>query len=223
MIADDYPPNPHSATSGANLPDDQAPLEPDFANADPIPRDERTVIRRLSNVLRFNDFMTVMMVVATVFSAFATWRTAHVTNLLFAVAERPYIGVQQVALDRVEADAGRVMVDCRNYGNVPANGAVVRVGVAIDGKPLPESNLAEQTENIGILSPTVPHHIFRYVPQAMFEATRAGRSRMIVRILINYSGPDQRLFCYSKLLTYDPRSGDFLPNGANDQCNGQVF
>ena len=61
----------------------------DFATAPGIPRRERLAFRRLSDVLRFTDFMTFMMVVATAFSAFATWRSARVTSLLFAVAERP--------------------------------------------------------------------------------------------------------------------------------------
>ncbi len=223
MTSEDNPPNRPRTASGTDAAIDSAALDPDFATAPGILRDERTVIRRLSNVLRFNDFMTMMMVVATAFSAFATWRTAHVTNLLFSVAERPYIGVQEVTIDTIDANFARLVADCRNYGNVPANGAVMRVGVIIDGKPLAGSMLAAATENIGIVSPTVPHRIFRYVPRAMFDAVRVGRSRMIVRVLSNYRGPDERQFCYSKMLTYDPRSNDFIPNGGNDQCDGQVY
>ena len=223
MTSEDSPPKRHEAAAGIDAKDAVPGLEPDFANAAGIPRDERTIVRRLSNVLRFNDFMTVMMVIATALSAFATWRTAHVTNLLFSVAERPYIGVEEVVLNDTDPNTVRVITDFRNFGNVSANGAVVRVRVVIDGKPLRESTLAEETENVGIVSPTVPHRIMRYVPEAAFAQVKAGQSRLIVRILMNYRGPDARQFCYSKMLTYDPRSGDFVPNGGNDQCDGQVF
>src|SRR5277367_4372790 len=65
---------------------------------------ERWAFRRLTQILRFTDFMTLMMVVATGFSAFATWRTAQVTNLLFSVAERPYMGVEQVTIDGTDGE-----------------------------------------------------------------------------------------------------------------------
>ncbi len=47
-----------------------------------LTRGERSLIRRFSEALRFADFMALLMVAATAFSAFATWRTAQVTNLL---------------------------------------------------------------------------------------------------------------------------------------------
>ena len=77
MTADDQVPKRQPAASGADGTGD-ASVEPDFATAAGLSRDERTVVRRLSNVLRFNDFMTFMMVIATAFSAFATWRTRPV-------------------------------------------------------------------------------------------------------------------------------------------------
>ena len=95
---------------------DDVKLEQDFANAPGFSRGERKVVQRLSDVLRFTDFMTAMMVVATIFSAFATWRTARVTDLLFTIAERPYIGVERVAVDSVDAEFARLMIDCRNFG-----------------------------------------------------------------------------------------------------------
>jgi hypothetical protein len=222
-MADDQAPKQQPSASGADAAAGESRLEPDFATAASASRGERRTLQRLSNVLRFNDFMTFMMVIATAFSAFATWRTAYVTNLLFSVAERPYMGVQQVTIDTIDADFARVVVDCRNYGNVSANSGVARVGVIIDGKALPEATLASDTENIGIVSPTVPHRIFRYVPKGLYDRVREGRSRMIVHVLFNYRGPDERQFCYSKMLSFDRRSADFIPNGGSDQCNGQVY
>jgi hypothetical protein len=220
---DDQPPKQQPIAPAADASIDDATLEPDAATGGSETRSERRTLQRLSEILRFNDFMTVMMVIATAFSAFATWRTAQVTNLLFAIAERPYIGVQEVAIDGVDADFARVVVDCRNYGEVSANGGVARVVVMVDGKSPPDSNPVAETETVGIVSPTVPHRIFRYVPKGLYDQVRAGRSRMIVRVLFNYRGPDARQFCYSKLLTYDRRSGDFIPNGGTDQCGGLVY
>ena len=222
-MADDRASSRQAAASGADGTTSGASVEPDFATAAGLARDERTVVRRLSKVLRFNDFMTVMMVVATIFSAFATWRTAQVTNLLFAIAERPYIGVERVTVDSIDADFARVMVDCRNFGNVSANDGVAQVSVTIDDKALPENSSTAGIRNIGVVSPTVPHRIFRFVPKALYEQVREGRSRMIVHIVFNYRGPDQRQFCYSELMSYDRRSTDFISTGGSNRCDGQVF
>jgi hypothetical protein len=184
---------------------------------------ERWAFRRLTQILRFTDFMTLMMVVATAFSAFATWRTAQVTNLLFSVAERPYMGVEQVTIDAIDGEFARIVVDCRNFGQVQATGGVAQIGVSIDGKPLPQTSRVSEIENIGIVSPTVPHRIFRFVPINLYNQVRASRSRMIVHISFTYRGPDQRQFCYSKLFSYDRRSADFIPNGGTDKCSGEVY
>jgi hypothetical protein len=116
-----------------------------------------------------------------------------------------------------------VVVDCRNFGHVSATGGVARVGVTIDGKTLPKETTAAETENIGIVSPTVPHRIFRFVPKSLYDEVRAGRSRMIVHVVFDYRGPDQRQFCYSEMMSYDRRSADFVPSGGTDQCDGRVY
>jgi len=223
MITDDRASTRQAAASGTEGTTGAASVEPDFATAVGIARDERTVVRRLSKVLRFNDFMTVMMVIATIFSAFATWRTAQVTNLLFAIAERPYIGVERVTVDSIDADFARVMVDCRNFGNVSANDGVARIDVIMDGKILSGTMAEADTQNLGIVSPTVPHRIFRFVPKTLYEQVREGRSRMIVRVVFDYRGPDQRQFCYSELMSYDRRTTDFISTGGSNRCDGQVF
>ena len=40
---------------------------------------EKSMMRRLTEVLQFADFMALLMVAATAFSAYAAWRTAQVT------------------------------------------------------------------------------------------------------------------------------------------------
>jgi hypothetical protein len=208
---------------GAGSANDDVTLEQDFANAPGFSRGERKVVQRLSDVLRFTDFMTAMMVIATIFSAFATWRTARVTNLLFTIAERPYIGAARVAIDSIDTEFARLVIDCRNFGQVSATAGVARVSVFIDGKLLPKAIGGVAIENIGIVSPTVPHLLFRFVPISLFNPVRDGHSKMIVRIGFDYRGPDQRQFCYNELMTYDRRLASFIPSGGNDQCGGQIY
>jgi len=222
-MADDQAPKRQAEPSGIDSANNEPRIETDFATAPGLSRGERTGVQRRSNVLRFNDFMTVMMVVATAFSAFATWRTAKVTNLLFAVAERPYIGVERVAVDAIDADFARLVIACRNFGHVSATGGVARIGIVIDGKTLPKETAAAATENIGMVSPSVPQLIFRFVPIGLYRAVREGRSHMIVHIVFAYRGPDQREFCYNELMTYDRRSDGFASSGGSDQCNGEVY
>jgi hypothetical protein len=202
---------------------DDLKLEQDFANAPGFTRGERTIVQRLFEVLRFTDFMTAMMVVATIFSAYATWRTARVTDLLFSIAERPYIGAARVAVDSIDAEFARLIIDCRNFGQVSATDGVARVSVFIDGKLLPRAIGGPAIENIGIVSPTVPHPIFRFVPIDLFGPVRDGHSKMIVHIAFDYRGPDQRQFCYSELMTYDRRLASFVPSGGNDHCGAEIY
>jgi hypothetical protein len=207
-------------TGSAN---DDVKLDPDFATAPGFSRAERKVVQRLSDVLRFNDFMTAMMVIATIFSAYATWRTARVTNLLFTIAERPYIGAARVAIDSVDTEFARLLIDCRNFGQVSATASVGRVSVFIDGQLLPKVIGGTAIENIGIIPPTVPHLLFRFVPISLFNPVRDGRSKMVVRIMFDYQGPDQRQFCYNELMTYDRRLASFVPSGGNDHCGAEVY
>ena len=100
-------------------------------------RRERSLIGQLAEILKFADLMAIMMVLATAFSALATWRTASITNMLVSIAERPYIGVQRVAFDTVESDgSGRLLIDCRNFGHVSGSDGVVRIRLVVDGKTI---------------------------------------------------------------------------------------
>ncbi len=207
-------------------------LEMDFAQGPGLTREEDTLIRRITSVLRFNDFMTLLMVAATALSAFSTWRTAKVTSLLFTVAERPYIGVLDVrfeardqpadAISSTDGDA-HLVVDCRNFGHVQATDGVARVGVLIDGHTLPHQTGSLAINNIGMVSPTVPHLIYRFIPAAAYQAVRAGRARMVVHVVFNYRGPGEREFCYNELMTYQPRSNRFIASGGSDRCDGAVY
>jgi hypothetical protein len=218
--------------------DDRRTLEMDFARGPGLSRGEQTLVSRFASVLRFNDFMTALMVAATAFSAFATWRTAKVTNLLFNVAERPYIGVLDVRLERpgmtwdsAERSAltgqkdndAHLIVDCRNFGHVQASDGVARVQVLIDGRLLPHQEGSLSTNNIGIVSPNVPHLLYRFIPLDVFKAVLGGKSRMVVHVMVNYRGPAGQAFCYNELMTYEPHSDRFIASGGSDRCDGEIY
>jgi hypothetical protein len=193
----------------------------DGVEAGGLTRGERSLIRRFSEVLQFADFMALLMVAATAFSAFATWRTAQVTNLLFSIAECPYIGVERVAFDSIASDAARLTIDFRNFGQVSAIDGVATIRELVDGKPLERGAVA--TINVGMVSPTVPHLNFRFIPADLYKKILDGQAHLVVQVIITYRGPDQREFCYDQLLTYDHRVNTFGSSGGTDKCSGAIY
>src|ERR1700691_228747 len=148
----------------AATPPGRTTIDPDFFAGSGLTRGERRVIRRLSQGIRFNDFMTFMIVAATICSAFATWRTAQVTSLLFAVTERPYVGVEDASMDASDEQNARIAINFRNFGHVSAGDGVARIAVVVNGRPSFDSGAASATNNVGMISPTVRHSFFRFVP-----------------------------------------------------------
>jgi hypothetical protein len=186
-----------------------------------LTRGERSLIRRFSEVLQFADFMAVLMVAATVFSAFATWRTAQVTNLLFSIAERPYIGIQRTTFDVIGSDAARLTIDFRNFGQVSATEGVATIRLLVDGTPLERGTAA--AINVGMVSPTVPHLYSSYVPADIYQKILQGKARLVVQTSITYRGPDGRQFCYHESNTYDHRANAFGPSGGSDKCGDAIY
>ncbi len=180
-----------------------------------LTRGERSLIRRFSEALRFADFMALLMVAATAFSAFATWRTAQVTNLL------SYIGVQRTTFDSIGADAARVTIDFRNFGQVSATDGVATIRLLVDGTPLERGTAA--TINVGMVSPTVPHLYSSYVPADIYRKILDGKARLVVQTSITYRGPDGRQFCYHESNTYDHRTNAFGPSGGSDKCGDAIY
>ena len=188
-----------------------------------LTRGERSIVRRISRALKFADFMGVLMVAATLMSAFATWRTASVTETLFAVSERPYVGTQEISFDSVRDTMARLRVDFRNFGHVSATDGVIRVWILIDGKRLPHQRGGASTINVGMISPSAPHLVYRFVPDKIYNAVVDGEAKMVVQTEVVYRGPDQREFCYHELQTYDDRAGAFVSTGGNDRCGGDIY
>src|SRR5579863_1064890 len=97
-----------------------------------IIRTERSLLARMGQVVKLADFMALLMVLATFFSAYATWRTALVTSAIFAVADRPFLGVQQVTFEGTDTSHPQILVNFRNFGNIPALDAIVSAHAVID-------------------------------------------------------------------------------------------
>jgi hypothetical protein len=100
---------------------------------------EKSLMRRLTEVLRFADFMALLMVAATAFSAYAAWRTAQVTSHIFALEERPFIGIEGVTFEQGDTANPRAVVEYRNFGKIPASGAIITVIALADGKRVAET------------------------------------------------------------------------------------
>lgn len=188
----------------------------------PLTVSERSLVRRLSTALRFADFMAVLMVAATGFSAFATWRMTQLTRQVLQVSERPYLGMERVSFDATDGENPRLMIDCRNFGSVSGTDGVARFNVVVDGRRL-TNDLHDTIVNIGMVSPSVPHPFYVFVPLNVYQEARAGRAKVIVQVQVTYRGPDQRGFCYHEIMTYDYRSNSFNPNGGDDKCDREIY
>ena len=179
---------------------------------------ERSLLSRLNNIVRMTDLMAFLMVAATAMSAYATWRSAKISNLLFLVAERPYIGVEHVDIERPDNGAARIVIEYRNFGHIPAVATVVSGRVTLDGKPAGDGDARGRTVNAGIISPGVAHHLYSYLSDDAYHAIVDGRSEATVTVSASYRGPAGNQFCYSEHFAYDRRSGWFGAAGGSDDC-----
>ncbi|MGH8013196.1 MAG: hypothetical protein ACREQ4_11910 [Candidatus Binataceae bacterium] len=79
------------------------------------------------------------------------------------------------------------------------------------------------TVNVGMLSPTVPQRMFRFVPASVYHTIVNGGARFVVHVVVSYRGPDQREFCHNELMTCDWRAQAFSSSGGRDRCGGEVY
>src|SRR5262245_23807177 len=120
--------------------------------------------RRVSRAIGLTDFLAVLMVIATGFSAFATWRTAQVTSLVFAIADRPFMGVAKVEFEATDSPDPHLTVVYKNFGRIPAVDGLVSVDALIDGKPAPDPFPgAMDVHETGSIAPDVDHFFYRYL------------------------------------------------------------
>ena len=163
---------------------------------DPLTRTER---RRLGQILGVAEVMTALMVLATVFSAIATWRTSSIAEWIYLASERPYLGVESVRLDDSRPGAPRVIVDYRNFGHLSSDETVIDSRVLVDGDPV--AGGAERLQ-AGILSPNVPHVVYRNLPPERYAAIVAGKAALEVDVRASYRGFDRRRLCYYERFAY---------------------
>ena len=189
-----------------------------------IIRTERSLLARIAQAVKLADFMAVLMVLATFFSAYATWRTALVTSTIFAVSDRPFLGVQQLAFQGTDTRNPAIVVSFKNFGSIPALDAIVGARALVDGKMVktPADRMSE-TEP-GILSPNVPHFLYVFIPPDKYQAVTSGESHLQIRVRMLYKGPAlQTQLCYFERFVYDSRVSLFQAAGGTDKCGTDIF
>jgi len=189
-----------------------------------IIRTERSQLAKLAQVVKLADFMAILMVLATFFSAYATWRTAMLTSTIFAVADRPFLGVQQVTFEGTDTQHPAILVNYKNFGSIPALDAIVSVHAVIDGKVVKPAPDTLSSIDAGILSPTVPHYFYATLTSDEYRAVATGKSNLQVYIRFIYKGPAQKAqLCYFERMAYNSRMGIFQASGGDDRCGTDVF
>lgn len=184
-------------------------------SVDPLSGRERRMLGRIAEFLGFADLVAVMMVLATVFTAIATWRTATIATALYQASERPYIGVVAVTLNRERRNDPRVQLEYKNFGAVAAEGSVMFRRMIIDGKIIDGQT---RRKAAGILWPGAPHHMFMHLPPAAYDAIVSGRSTLRVEVGANYQGPYRGNLCYLERFAYQPEEGVFEVDGGSPRC-----
>ena len=182
---------------------------------DPLTRTER---RRLGQILGVAEVMTALMVVATLCSAIATWRTSSIAEWIYLASERPYLGVESVHLDNSQPAAPRVIVDYRNFGHLSSDETVIDSRVLIDGAPVAGGDERLQA---GILSPNVPHVVYRKLPPDRYAAILDGKAALAVEFKATYRGFDRRRLCYFERFEYAADAARFEIRGGTSRCDEQ--
>jgi hypothetical protein len=199
--------------------------ERELARERALERQERSQVRRLRRALRLADFIALLMVAATAFAAYAAWRTAEVTALVFAISDRPFLGIQQVSFEAADTPRPRVVVEYRNFGNIPAVDSLVSVHLRIGGKLVKQPEGEMSSVETGIVSPTVPHYFYAFLPADAYRDVISGKITMQVQVRMIYKGPARESqYCYAERIVYDVHSTSFRLGGGSDHCGqSEVF
>jgi hypothetical protein len=183
-----------------------------------LTKKERGQLSQLASFMGFADFMAVMMVLATGFSALATWRTATIADAIYRASERPYFGVEKVYFESSQPSDARVVVQFQNFGPVPADDVVVGEQLSLDGRPLTNGSYSRDA---GVISPGVPHEIRVRVTEGDHQAVIAGRAQLAVEVKARYRDSSLRTHCYLERFVYYPDSDHFDASGGSARCDEQ--
>ena len=199
----------------------RAELERELERERKLECSERSQLIGARRAIRLADFMAILMVLATGFSAYAAWRTAQVTRMVFAVSDRPFIGVESAKFEQRTTEAPRVAVSFKNFGRIPAIDAFVSVHSVVDGKLIKSTDGDMTTMDTGVLSPGVDHYFYNYLSPEIYQAVVSGKSKMQIHVRIYYKGPAQsEQFCYFERIFFDQHSATFRAGGGSDRCSG---
>jgi hypothetical protein len=205
--------------------EDSSRTERELARERALERRQRSQLQRLRRALGLADFIALLMVAATAFAAYAAWRTAEVTALVFAISDRPFLGIQRVSLEAADSPRPRVVVEYRNFGKIPAVDSLVSVHLRVDGKLVKQQDGELSSVETGIVSPTVPHFFYAFLPAEAYRDVMSGKDTMQVQVRMIYKGPArQSEYCYSERIVYDHHSTSFRLAGGSDRCaQSEVF
>jgi hypothetical protein len=182
--------------------------------------EQRELLRAQRRFLTTTDLMALMMVAATAMTAFATWRTYRISDLVLQVSERPFLGVQQVTFERVNTAQPIIVVDLRNFGAIPAEAATVTVTSSLDGKAIPRRKGEMTDDHQGVVSPGVPHYLYVFLQPDEYQKAVSGAASLTVQVSIVYKGPALgRIFCLTKNVFYDYNVGAFRGGGGSSECS----
>jgi hypothetical protein len=177
------------------------------------------VLRSILSALEITDLIALMMVFATVLSAYATWKTQQVTKQILLIAQRPYIGTESMNL--IDDKNPRVLIDLRNFGTVQAEDTVVSIVVRINGKVLLRDSEPQQPGAPVVFSPGVPHRFFRHMTSEMYRDAVQGKITLVVEIQVRYGGPQGDRHCYLTRDSYDNLDNVFYPQRGSLSCDDQ--
>ncbi len=196
----------------------------DRDNDDPVDR-ERTQWQsqaQFAQLLRFQDVTVMLMVVATIASAYATWQSANITANIYRRSERPYLGVESLRLNAAGTGDPYVALVYRDFGHVPASDAVLTAWASADGRLVsydPSDRAKGRISlHLGVLSPQVPQLFDVYFPSNLDGLLRNGKVRFIVSVLLTSRDVAGEYYCYRMDFRYYSPADTFDPAGGSDRC-----
>ncbi|MGH7814818.1 MAG: hypothetical protein ACREQI_12540 [Candidatus Binataceae bacterium] len=195
---------------------------------------ERAIDRANQQLRGFENYMSTMMLVATCMmavatglSAWATWRYEKVTERIFTVSDRPYIGVQKISLALDDPKLPYASIDYTNFGTVPSEESTIQAWASVDGRvvsfdPLHRGLGQKIKLDLGALSPHTPHLFAAYFPEQYVDAVLKGRSQFKVTVDIHYKDAAKTPYCYRMNFRYFPPLKSFDPDGGSSECWGDI-
>ena len=159
--------------------------------------------------------------VTTAFSAYAAWRSWRRCDPIGKSSrseERPFVGLQGVTFEQGDTPNPRAVVEYRNFGKIPASGAIVTVVALADGKRIADMPNEMTSVSAGVLSPGVPHFFYTYFPVDTYKSVVTGKARLMLHVRAEYKGAGGDPFCYTERVSFDYRSAGFRPVGGTDRC-----